>query len=75
MSLKGMHDTGYLHSDVKPNNIVFELFSDINDLYLVDSKGNLKTNDKAKAYLLDFGLSERYLTPEGQHIKYDKINR
>lgn len=70
-----MHQTGYLHSDVKPNNVVFELFSDIEDLFTIDERGTVSINDKAKVFLLDFGLSERYIKSDGSHVEFDKINR
>eukprot|EP00347_Sterkiella_histriomuscorum_P004164 403361510 len=74
-SLQGMHETGYLHSDVKPNNVVFEQYSEIEDFFLLDQRGLVQLNDKAQVYLLDFGLSETYLNQDGSHIQYDKINR
>lgn len=56
-----MHDTGYLHSDVKPNNVVFESYSEIEDFFLVDQRGIVQISDRAQVYLLDFGLSETYM--------------
>lgn len=70
-----MHSTGFLHSDVKPNNVVFDLFAEIEDLFQIGADGSLSVNDNAHVYLLDFGLSERYLRTDGSHIPFDKINR
>ncbi len=74
-SLKQMHSTGFLHSDVKPNNVVFDLFAEIEDLFQISTNGSLSINENAHVYLLDFGLSERYLRSDGSHIPFDKINR
>jgi hypothetical protein len=55
-----------LHSDVKPNNIVFDLFkSGIEDLYSVEANGTCKIKDDAKVFLVDFGLSEKYTHKDG----------
>ncbi|CDW76955.1 serine threonine protein kinase [Stylonychia lemnae] len=74
-SLEGMHETGYLHSDVKPNNVVFDQFSEIEDFFSIDQRGQVLLNDRTQVYLLDFGLSEAYLLADGSHIIQDKINR
>lgn len=70
-----MHETGYLHSDVKPNNVVFDLFAEIEDLFKIESDGTILINEQANVYLLDFGLSETYLRNDGTHIPHEKINR
>ena len=75
LSLKGMHEAGYLHSDVKPNNVVFEQALEMEDLYSIDQKGTFSVNQKVQVYLLDFGLSETYVNQNGEHIEPDKINR
>ena len=31
-----MHEAGYLHSDVKPNNVVFEQALEMEDLYSIE---------------------------------------
>lgn len=41
---------GYLHLDIKPDNIVVG-----------------KNEDKKKLFLIDYGISERFLTKEGNH--------
>jgi len=70
-----MHQTGFLHSDVKPNNVVFDAYLDVDDLYAIGPDGSVTVNEGAKVYLLDFGLSERYLKTNGSHVAFEKINR
>ena len=41
---------GYVHLDIKPDNIVIG-----------------KDSDKNKLFLIDYGISERFLTKEGKH--------
>ena len=48
------HSTGWVYNDIKPDNFCIG-FTD-------DERHVLK--------LIDFGLSTRYLTNEGKHIKY-----
>ena len=56
-----MHNIGYLHSDVKPNNVVFDLYSEIEDYYSQDLRGTFIVNERARLYLVDFGLSEKFI--------------
>lgn len=48
--LEFVHNCGYVHRDLKPDNFVLGL-----------------NEDKNRIYLIDFGLSSRYLTNEGTH--------
>ena len=70
-----MHLTGFLHSDVKPNNVVFDGYLEVDDLFAIDPNGQIAVNEAVKVYLLDFGLSERYVRTDGQHVPFEKINR
>jgi serine/threonine protein kinase len=54
-----LHKTGYLHCDIKPDNL------------MVDNKYN-HNNTKTKIYLIDFGLGKEFQI-NGQHIKNDKM--
>lgn len=75
---------GYLHSDVKPNNVVFDSYCDWSDLFSVvptsgtNGSTGLSINDNSHVSLVDFGLSEKYIeTSQGQwcHVRFEKINR
>jgi serine/threonine protein kinase len=82
-----LHEVGFLHSDVKPNNVVLDAYSDWGDLFHAlptpgtnGSGMTVTINDQANVSLVDFGLSERYIiqnphTGEWQHIPCEKINR
>ena len=50
--LQHIHEKGFIHRDVKPDNFLFELDKD---------------KDK-NMYLLDFGFCKQYLLPDGSHI-------
>lgn len=66
---------GYLHSDVKPNNIVLDQKTKIEDLLMTDKDGTLKVQENFKLFLLDFGLSETYINTDGCHVAPRKIDR
>lgn len=53
--LEDLHKIGFLHLDIKPDNIL---------LGNSDHNGTL--------FLIDFGISKRYLDNEGQHIPLRK---
>ena len=53
--LEKLHDIGYIHCDIKPDNIMI---------------GNYNEDESEinKLYLIDMGISQRYLDNEGNHI-------
>ena len=55
--LEVFHDEGFIHCDIKPDNIM------IGD-YTVDN------NNVNKIYLIDFGISQKYLSDDGSHLPF-----
>lgn len=58
--IEELHNLGFIHRDISPNNIVWLNFSDYNSI----SKDNL--------ILIDFGIAVSYLTQDNNHIKFKK---
>jgi len=48
---------GYIHMDIKPDNILI-------------GTDNMKSLDSSLFYLIDFGISKKYIDEEGNHIKW-----
>jgi serine/threonine protein kinase len=55
--LETFHGKGYIHCDLKPDNIM-----------IGDFKENLENMNKI--YLIDFGLASKFLDDNGNHIKF-----
>ena len=57
--LQRLHDQGFIHCDLKTDNIMI---------------GNYTKEPKSmnKLYLIDFGISQSYLTESGTHIAFEK---
>lgn len=53
--LKRLHDEGFIHCDLKPDNIMI---------------GDFKKDfhEMNQLYLIDFGIASRFLDEEGNHI-------
>jgi serine/threonine protein kinase len=54
--VEALHSVGYIHGDLKFQNVLTSLNPDLD-----------------RVFLIDFGLSYKYLTPEGGHI--EKVKR
>ena len=54
--LENFHNKGFLHGDLKPENMVM----------------GSKKNDEGKVFLIDFGLSESFLDSQGEHVKFQR---
>ncbi|CDW75475.1 ck1 family protein kinase [Stylonychia lemnae] len=63
--VKNLHDVGFIHRDIKPNNILFNnpLIEDIQDY------------SYSEVNLIDYGISKSYLTKDGWHILNEKQSR
>lgn len=48
----------YVHGDIKPENFLM---------------GQIDTPQQRKLYLVDLGLTQRYLSPTGSHLLYRQI--
>ena len=42
MHIKNFHALGYLHSDVKPNNVVLDMISKTDDLFTIEKNGTMQ---------------------------------
>ena len=54
--MKDLHNFGYLHLDLKPDNILL-------------GSCNRTRVDSSNIVLIDYGISKRYLNDENEHIK------
>lgn len=53
--LQVLHELGFLHMDLKPDNIVL-------------GTHNMNSEDSSLIYLIDFGISKTYQDSYAQHI-------
>jgi len=66
-NLKALHSLGYVHCDLKLENICMKFKTTSNEIFF--DNNNLSSNleiDQAKFYLIDFGLSSPYLLRKRQ---------
>ena len=54
--LRDLHNTGFLHCDLKPDNILI-------------GSSNLNNDESGKIYLIDFGVTKSWRQPQGNHIE------
>lgn len=63
-----VHSAGYVHCDVKPQNILFNSA----DIY----KGIQRANDGLDEFvLIDFGISMKYLDHNGSHVAKHRLTK
>jgi serine/threonine protein kinase len=56
--LERFHDQGYIHCDIKPDNIMIGDY--MRDQTLMN-----------KLYLIDFGISSRFLDENNNHVPFE----
>ncbi|CDW89304.1 serine threonine protein kinase [Stylonychia lemnae] len=55
--LENFHNIGYIHLDLKPDNILL-------------GSSNTQSNKQKMLYLIDFGVSRKYKSPDGSHVQF-----
>ena len=60
--LEKFHSLGYLHCDVKTDNILIGI-------------DNINSIENKLLYLIDFGISRKFLNENNEHIKEGKVEK
>ena len=61
--IKTIHNHGIIHRDIKPSNILFGNFSSLNPV------------EKYGLYLIDYGLSTKFIDDKNLHYQYSNNNK
>ena len=70
--IEQVHDGGFLHRDIKPDNFVIGSSGEASARSRGDeASARSRGDDTNQIYIIDFGLSKCYINPEtNEHIKY-----
>ena len=66
-SLKFLHSLGYVHGDIKPQNILFESSG-------LGWKSQADSNSSYRFVLIDFGISRKFVDEEGFLLSNKKLD-
>jgi serine/threonine protein kinase len=67
--LKKLHSAGYVHCDIKPQNVLFNFPEDEKETFASESYY------QSNYTLIDFGICTRYVDEFGHHLEKSKIQK